>query len=87
MEENGLGRAPHPPYSPDLAPSDFFVFGYLKEHMKGTRFNDPGELLSAVQEILSAISSEMVASVFEEWLKQFHWVAKHKGDYYRKTNI
>ena len=25
---------PHPPYSPDLAPSDFFLFPKLKEHLK-----------------------------------------------------
>ncbi|KFD56653.1 hypothetical protein M513_02329, partial [Trichuris suis] len=29
---------PHPPYSPDLAPSDFFLFPKLKEHLKGTLF-------------------------------------------------
>jgi transposase len=23
--------AHHPPYSPDLAPSDFFLFGYIKQ--------------------------------------------------------
>ena len=29
---------PHPPYSPDLAPSDFHVFGPLKEAMGGKSF-------------------------------------------------
>jgi hypothetical protein len=33
-EENGLRLAPDPPYSPDLAPSDFFLFGYVKERLK-----------------------------------------------------
>ena len=28
----------HPPYSPDSAPCDFFLFPKLKEHLKGTRF-------------------------------------------------
>jgi transposase len=28
-EENGLRLASHPPCSPYLAPSDFFLFGYL----------------------------------------------------------
>ena len=28
----------HPPYSPDLAPSDFFLFPKLKEYLKGRRF-------------------------------------------------
>ena len=27
----------HPPYSPDLAPYDFFLFPKLKKHLKGTR--------------------------------------------------
>jgi len=29
---------PHPPYSPDLAPSDFHKFGPLKEAMGGKKF-------------------------------------------------
>ena len=26
----------HPPYSPDLAPSDFHLFGPMKEHLNGS---------------------------------------------------
>jgi histone-lysine N-methyltransferase SETMAR len=37
-EGNGLRLAPHPPYSPDLAASDFFLFGYIKECLKGIVF-------------------------------------------------
>jgi transposase len=37
-EENVLRLAPHPPYSPDLAPSDFFLFSYVKERLKGMVF-------------------------------------------------
>ena len=39
---------PHPPYSPDLAPSDFHVFANLKENMKGQRFTCDEEVKSAV---------------------------------------
>ena len=28
----------HPPYSPDLAPSDYHLFGPLKEALRGRRF-------------------------------------------------
>jgi histone-lysine N-methyltransferase SETMAR len=38
-EENGLRLASHPPYSPDLAPSDFFPFGGVKERLKGMVFH------------------------------------------------
>ena len=40
----------HPPYSPDLAPSDYFLFGNLKHHLRGTRFGDDDDLKSAVEE-------------------------------------
>ena len=34
IEQFGFKRAPHPPYSPDIAPSDFFLFGYTKTKLK-----------------------------------------------------
>ena len=30
----------HPPYSPDLAPSDFYVFWKMQELLAGKRFTD-----------------------------------------------
>jgi hypothetical protein len=30
----------HPPYSPDLAPSDFLLFGPLKHHLSAEHFPD-----------------------------------------------
>jgi hypothetical protein len=44
-KESGLRVAPHPPDSPDLAPSDFFLFGYVKERLKGMVFPSYEELL------------------------------------------
>jgi transposase len=37
-KENGLRLTPHSPYSPDLAPSDFFLFADVKERLKGMVF-------------------------------------------------
>jgi len=34
--ECGYELLPHPPYSPDLAPSDFYLFPLLKEHLRGS---------------------------------------------------
>jgi histone-lysine N-methyltransferase SETMAR len=38
----------HPPYSPDLAPSDYYLFRLLKRALKGTSFSDDNELVAAV---------------------------------------
>ena len=39
----------HPPYSPDLAPSDCYLFRNLKSHLRGTRFRDDDELKAATE--------------------------------------
>jgi transposase len=51
-EENGLRLAPHLPYSPDLAPSDFFLFGYVKERLEGMVFPSYEELLNTIGEVV-----------------------------------
>ena len=38
LTDNNMTVVPHPPYSPDLAPSDFFLFPKLKMKLKGQRF-------------------------------------------------
>ena len=35
VERNGYELIPHPAYSPDLAPSDFFLFPNLKKDIRG----------------------------------------------------
>ena len=52
IEELRFECIPHPPYSPDLAPSDFHVFGPLKGALTGTQFRDDDEVRSAVHEWL-----------------------------------
>ena len=38
IEELRFECIPHPPYSPDLTPSDFHVFGPLKDALSGKQF-------------------------------------------------
>lgn len=39
---------PHPPYSPDLAPSDFFLFPNMKKSLAGRKFGSNNEVIAAV---------------------------------------
>lgn len=50
IAECGFGTITHPPYSPDLAPSDFFLFPNLKKDLRGNRFCDDEALKAAVEE-------------------------------------
>jgi transposase len=40
---------PHPPYSPDLAPSDYHLFGAMKRVLGGKRFRNNEEVIVAMQ--------------------------------------
>jgi hypothetical protein len=44
-----LQLAPHPSYSPDLAPSDFFPSGHLKSQMIRREFDSPEDLIRAIR--------------------------------------
>jgi transposase len=74
--------APHPPYSPDLAPSDFFLFGYLKCELRGCFFSSVEELLGDVKRLLADIPAEMFVSGFHEWISRCERVITGEGDYF-----
>ena len=44
----------HPPYSPDLVPSDFYLFGPLKRHLSGQTFTTDADCETAVKQWLSS---------------------------------
>jgi hypothetical protein len=49
MEENGMARAPHQPYSQNLAPSDFYLIGFMKHCLRGQSVEAADELFSAIE--------------------------------------
>ena len=50
VERNGYELIPHPAYSPDLAPSDYFLFPNLKKDIRGRHFRSNEEVVAAVEE-------------------------------------
>ncbi|XP_069695925.1 uncharacterized protein [Periplaneta americana] len=55
-----------PPYSPDVAPADFFLFPRLKAAMKGERFADVNAIKNRVTAVLRSIPQEAVADSFQK---------------------
>ena len=48
--ECGIQILPHPPYSPDMAPSDFYWFSKLKSHLRGTQYGRNEGVIEAINE-------------------------------------
>ena len=50
LNEMGYEVLPHPPYSPDLSPTDYHFFKYLDNFLQGKRFHNQQEAENALQE-------------------------------------
>jgi hypothetical protein len=50
-----MKKASNPPYSSDLAPFDFYLFGYIKQLLAGQESPDREALLEAVGHVLEGI--------------------------------
>ena len=50
VERNGYELIPHPAYSANLAPSDYFLFPNLKKDIRGRHFRSNEEVVAAVEE-------------------------------------
>jgi hypothetical protein len=63
-----MKQASHPPYSPDLAPSDFCLLGYVKGRLMGYCAETPSEFLVRIRVIPAEIPREILNTVFLEWM-------------------
>lgn len=80
LEENGVKLVSHPPYSPDLAPCDFWLFDHIK-----SRLNDqPDEksLIRAVTNILEEIPVSEYKKTFDKWIERLELCVLNDGNYF-----
>ena len=82
LTETGIKTAPHPPYSPDLAPCDFWMFPRLKEKLRGRRFEDVEEMKEAVTEALDTFPLEDYQRAFKKWLECYNKCIELGGSYF-----
>ncbi|UYV72276.1 hypothetical protein LAZ67_9002433 [Cordylochernes scorpioides] len=61
---------PQPPYSPDLAPCDFILFGKLKKKLKGWKFQSIEEIKVESKKAMKAIPKTDYQRCFADWKKK-----------------
>jgi hypothetical protein len=72
---------PHPPYSPDLAPSDFHLFGSLKDVLHGTHFEDVNSIIEAVRKWLCRQDNSWYQQGIHALVPCWHKAVQVDGDY------
>ena len=74
----------HPPYSPDLAPNDFFLFPHIKNKLRGQRFSTPEEAVDAFKTHVLEVPHSEWKKCFENWFKRMQKCIDHHGEYFEK---
>ena len=59
---------PHPPYSPDLSPTDYHFFKHLDNFLQGKCFHTQQEAENAFQELIKSRSTDFYTTVINLFL-------------------
>jgi histone-lysine N-methyltransferase SETMAR len=86
IEAYGIDHALHPPYSRDIAPSDFFLFGDPKDRLQRRDFEDGDQLFDAVLSLAGTIEKVTLQRVFGEWMEKLRKCIDTKSEHVGSPN-
>ena len=72
---------PHPPYSPDLAPSDSHIFLSLQKFLNGKIFKNKHELENDITTFFESKSTNFYARWIKKLIKRWKEVIESNGNY------
>jgi hypothetical protein len=70
----------HPPYSPDLASSDFHMFLRLKKHLAGEKFDDDDEVQEEVMTWFKGQAADFYDSGIQKLVPRLNKCMDNAGD-------
>jgi hypothetical protein len=70
----------HPPYSPDLAPCDFYLFPQIRSLLKGTHFLLVEDVKAKTTEILNSLSQRDLQNCVERWQHHMQLCVNKEGN-------
>ena len=74
----GINTVPQPPYCPDFAPCDFWLFPKLR----GCRYERIEEMKEAVTKVIDTLTQEDFHGAFQKLLERYNKCIAAGGDYF-----
>lgn len=71
-----------PPYSPDLNPCDFFLFGYLKDTIYKDNPQTLADLEKAIRKAINRIDADMIERVYKSFVRRLEYCANSRGGHF-----
>ena len=81
---NALQLLEHPPYSPDLAPANFFLFRRVEEDLAGISLNQHS-LKNTWEGVTRSITAKEFATAFQQWYERCKKWDRIGGRYMEKS--
>ena len=80
MSNKNITVCPHPPYSPDLALYDFWLFPTVKMTVKGKCFESIQDIEAATTAQLKTLMKEDFQNCFRRWQERWDKCVRSEGD-------
>ena len=71
----------HPAYSPDIAPSGYYLFSNLKKFLRSKNFNSDDEAITTVEDYLTDLDSDFFCKGIEGLRDRWQHVVASEGQY------
>jgi hypothetical protein len=81
LNQHNTVHMAQPLYSPDLAPSDFYLFPTVKEKLQHIALRDEDQFFECLIEISAGLDHTELNQVFHHWKEHVQQVNEGTGDY------
>ena len=86
LARNSITVLEHPPYSPDLAPCDFFLFPKCKLVLRGHHLWDV-TIKSETTSLLKGLREEEFQGCFHQWKRRWNKCIASNGEHFEGDHI
>jgi hypothetical protein len=73
LVKNNFPTLPHPPYSPDQAPCDFYPFPKLKPKLEAHHFGTAGNVQKIVTDKLRTLTENDFRYCYDQWKDRWNF--------------
>jgi len=84
IRESKFELLSHPPYSPDLAPSDYHVFRSLKDSLRGQRFGCDEEVVHVINDWFKVHDEKFFVAGVNSLVHRWEKCVALEGDHIEK---
>ncbi len=85
--QHNIDLIAHPQYSPDLSPCDFWLFPYVKKHLRGWRFPSLVALQAEIKQIFKGIMEDMFEECFRQLAVRWKKCVASYGTYFEGKGV